>query len=76
MMHDWGWFHWGYGFVVLFWIVLIVLIVWAIKYLTRNRQNTSTTMRQDSPLEILKKRYARGEIDRKEFEEKKKDLLS
>jgi len=29
----------------------------------------------ESALEILKKRYARGEIGREEFEEKKKDLV-
>jgi putative membrane protein len=31
---------------------------------------------EESSLEVLKKRYARGEIDRNEFEQKKKDLLS
>ena len=76
MMHDWSWFHWGFGGVILFWIAIIILIVWAIKYLARNRQNYQTTVKEESPLDILKKRYARGEIDRQEFEKKKKDLLS
>ena len=76
MMHNWGPFHWGYGFVILFWIAIIFLIVWATRYFTQIRQNNSATTNEDSPLDILKKRYARGELDKKEFEEKKRDLLS
>jgi putative membrane protein len=77
-----GWGHWGYGMgwfwtiiMVAFWIAVIVGIVFLIKWLV-----ISTTTRgpvaksEDSALEILKKRYARGEIDKEEFEEKKKDL--
>jgi putative membrane protein len=44
---------------------------------TQNKDATSDRGRSSNPIpiEILKKRYARGEIDKKEFEEKKRDLL-
>lgn len=62
--------------MIILWIVLIaVLIVVAV----RMAQNRDTGMQaggssHDTPLDILKKRYARGEIDKQEFEQKKKDL--
>ena len=77
-----GMMGWGYGMgwfwtivMVVFWIAVIVGIIFLIKWLvistgTRGRAARS----EDSPLEILKQRYARGEIDKEEFEEKKKDL--
>ena len=73
MMHGWGIMNWGWGnmfFTLFFWFVVIGLIVWGIK--TISQRNAAS---QESALEILKKRYARGEIDKKEFEQKKKDLL-
>lgn len=76
-MHDWGMTHWGWGGMVLqvlFWLVIIIGIVWAIKYFTgQNRSNSSSS--GETALDILKKRYARGEIDREEFEQKKKELM-
>ncbi len=63
----------GFGmlFMALFWIVLIVGVVLALKWLI----GQDGARREDSALEILKKRYARGEIDKQEFEERKRDLL-
>ncbi|MEK8089126.1 SHOCT domain-containing protein [Thermithiobacillus plumbiphilus] len=57
--------------MLLFWVLIIGGIVWLIVALTRNRgggQNIS------SALDVLKERYARGEINREEFEQKKRDL--
>jgi putative membrane protein len=79
-MRDWG--HWGYGMgwfwniiMVVFWIAVIVGIIFLIRWLVISTGTAGRAARsEDSPLEILKKRYARGEIDKEEFEEKKKDL--
>ena len=64
----------GYGMGILgliFWILVIIGLVLLIKYLW---ESGGAKREQESALEILKKRYARGEISKEEFEEKKKDL--
>ena len=53
---------------VLFWTVFIVGAVLLVKWLANNRQNN------ESALDVLKKRYVKGEIDKDEFEIKKQDL--
>jgi len=64
----------GYGNGILgliFWILIIIGLVLLIKYLW---EGSGTKREQESALEILKKRYARGDISKEEFEEKNKDL--
>jgi putative membrane protein len=75
MMGPWmmtgfgGWWTMG-----ILWLVLIGLIVWLVVYLARNSGTRSSTDRDIKAIDILKNRYARGEIDKKEYEEKLKDL--
>lgn len=62
------------GIVMIFWWVLIIAgIVIFVKWMIQ--QNGASGSHRKSAIDILKERYARGEIDKKEFEEKLKDLL-
>ena len=65
--------HWlGGGFMWIFWLLIVLVILWGIKTTTSG----SASSQQKSALDILKDRYARGEIDEAEFEKKKKNLLN
>ncbi len=68
-----GWF--GPILMTVFWIAVIVAIGLLIRWLIlSSRAPRGKTEQSDSALEVLKKRYARGEIDKEEFEAKKLDL--
>lgn len=66
-----GWFG-GMFMMIIFWVGLILLIAWLVRELSGGRREKDG----HRALDILKERYARGEIDKKEYEEKKKELLS
>lgn len=71
MMGDFGFGHMGFGW--LFWIALIVAGFFLIRgNLSGNSSNQNSGQ---SALDILKQRYARGEISKEEFDRMKKDLI-
>ena len=65
MMYGGGIFGWVFTILILIGLVLLIKYLW----------EGGGTRREESALELLKKRYARGEISKEEFEERKKDLL-
>jgi len=68
MMNSWG------GAAVM-WILLLIVIVVLIWFLVRGSGTGGfQSTPRETPLDILKKRYARGEITKEQFDEMKKDL--
>lgn len=77
MMGDMGgWWGMGFGWIsmILFWGLVILAIAALAKWLMQQPPSGSGP-RDKTPLEILQERYARGEIDRDEYEQKRQDLM-
>ena len=69
MIHGFGC---GMGWWMWFIPVIIILIIY---FLFKNALQTENRQIVESPMEILKNRYAKGEISKEQFEEMKKDIL-
>ncbi len=61
----------GMLFMMAFWVGVILLAVWAVREFGPRRE---ASRELDTPLEIARARYARGEITKKEFEQLSEDL--
>lgn len=76
-MNGWGM---GWGWMWLWWIVglgLVILLVWLLARAMRpgpGGERTEVRREEDTPEQILKKRYARGEIDDEEFHRRMEKL--
>ena len=76
-MGSWGMGWFGGIFSVILWVLVIVGLVLLIKWLIRmSKGGIEVRDRSSRALDILRERYAKGEIDKEEFEEKKKDLTA
>lgn len=83
MMNDgYGWsmgMGWGFPFMGLFFLIFFIIgIVTVIKLIFSSNDDQINTPSQtkeiDRPIDILKQRYARGEIDQQTFEQMKREL--
>ncbi|UCG66374.1 MAG: SHOCT domain-containing protein [Deltaproteobacteria bacterium] len=80
--HGPGMMGWGHGMswfgpiiMIAFWIAVIVGIIFLIRWLVLSvRSGGHGGITGESLLDILRKRYARGEINKEEFAEKRRDL--
>ena len=78
----WGYEGFGFGGggmgigMLLFWGMIIAAIVVLVRGFGGRRERTETSVRQSTPLDILRTRYAKGEIDKEEFEDKRRELAA
>lgn len=68
MMYGYGWIYMILGTLLIVGIVL--LIVWLVR-----QSGAGSSNREETAIDILKKRYAKGEIDKEEYERMKRDLI-
>ncbi len=80
---EYGWMHGG-GFGMWLWIIVLVVVVVLVGYFLADLTNRRTRDGRgapgpdevnETPLDLLKKRYARGEITREEYQRIKADLM-
>ncbi|GER92865.1 electron transporter RnfE [hot springs metagenome] len=71
----WGNHGWGMGFgaifMVLFWVLVILGVIYLVQLIAKGQKRETGT---DTALDIIRKRYAKGEITKEEFEKLRDDL--
>ena len=75
VMHwDYGWgigFGFGWILMILFWVLVVLGIIYLVKAITGSARKGE---KEETALDILKKRYAKGEITKEEFDQMKGDI--
>lgn len=75
MMGYGGWgLGFGWIFMLLFWAIIIIGIIAAVRWFAASGPRHHHEPRRKNALDILEERYARGEIQREEYQQKKQDL--
>ena len=74
-MGSYGMMGFGMGFGWIFMLLFWGMLVWLVYTLINASQSNTKQGREEDALGILKKRYAKGEISKKEYEEMRKELI-
>lgn len=74
MMNGFGGYSWGMGFGWLLGIIILGICIWLFTKMI-NQANKTNPFEHKSALDILKERYARGEISKEELKEKRRHVL-
>jgi putative membrane protein len=72
--YGWGMRDWEKGFDLIFWLVILGAIITGVLWFVRSKPLAGD--QRGSSLEVLEERYARGEINREEYLQKKRDILA
>ena len=71
MLHWGEHLHWGtFGgewLMILLWISVVALLIWGVITITKSTSRSMTGSEKSQPLDIVKERYAKGEITKEEF---------
>ena len=72
----WPMMHYGFGYGGMFmWIIFLIVIGFLVYFIVQAQKAKGQTPAQgESHLDILKKRYAKGEISKEDFDRMKRDL--
>ena len=67
-----GWHNvWGMGYG---WIIALIVLIFIIGVVLSARRKNSNRQKYNAPLDILKTRYAKGEISKDEYDEKRRHI--
>ena len=75
---DWGWSHMFYGapMMLIFWLLILVFIVIVARWMPGLLPGIRSKQAVAPALQILAERFARGEIDKTEFNDRKREITS
>lgn len=73
-MDDFGHHGWGMGWGWILGFLILLLLIWLVVKLA-GRNGRSAGSAEKSAMDILKERYARGEINEEEYNKRKKDIM-